>query len=78
MVAFRRLLESHPDGLKRDELLRLAREYINPDVTAGQVEAELELLEDEIEIERERVRLRSPAVVPAASDPEPATAAADR
>lgn len=51
------MLGAAPGGLTRAELLAIARREINPDVTAGQVEAELEALEGEVEEVDGRIRL---------------------
>jgi len=70
----RGLLEEHPDGLTRDSLFQLARESINQDLTTGQLDSELELLEDEIIEADGLVALRAapaPATSPRPSKSEP-------
>jgi Rad3-related DNA helicase len=57
--SIREMLEAAPGGLSRQELLALARREINPDVTPGQVDAELEGLEGQIEELDGRIRLLS-------------------
>ncbi len=67
------MLEAAPKGLSRQDLLVLARREINPDVTPGQIDAELENLEGEIEETDGRIRLVAADVVPA-TEPAKATA----
>ena len=74
MPDIRGLLEEHPDGLTRDSLFQLARESINQDLTTGQLDSELELLEDEIIEADGLVALRAapaPATSPRPSKSEP-------
>jgi RecQ family ATP-dependent DNA helicase len=64
------MLEGSPGGLTRAELLALARRHVNPDVTAGQVDVELDALEEEVEEVDGRIRLRvAPDAEPHVSDP---------
>lgn len=75
MDSIREILEAAPGGLSRAELLAYARRDINPDVTAGQVEAELEALAGEIEDVHGRIRLVGADLPTEATDEGPAVAA---
>lgn len=57
-MTLKNLLAEHPAGISRGALLALARERLNPDLTEGQLDGELELLEDEVELLGEVFRLR--------------------
>lgn len=48
-MTLRDLLAEHPEGMEREALLGLARERLNPDLTEGQLDSEIELLDEESE-----------------------------
>jgi ATP-dependent DNA helicase RecQ len=69
VVAVRDLIAESEQGISRSALFARARERINPDMTAGQLEAELERIEDEITVSGDLLAIRSPGAP--TGDPEP-------
>lgn len=62
------LLAEWSAGIERHALLELARARLNPDLTEGQLDSELEILDDQIEVVGGLIRLRgvpTPDVAPA-------------
>lgn len=58
MSSVREILSEHPDGIGLDELLRVVRERLYPDLTPGQLESEIVLLGEDAETDGSIVRLR--------------------
>jgi hypothetical protein len=66
-MTLRDLLAEQPEGMDREALLGLARERFNPDLTEGQLDSEIEFLDEEIETVDGVIRLRRGAPQPAPS-----------
>lgn len=56
------IVAAHADGIGKKDLLRLAREH-HPDLTAGQLETEIELAEGDLVVQGDVVRVRHQPVV---------------
>lgn len=69
------MIRQRPGGIRREALLQLAREAF-PDITLGQLEAELEIADDDVLVEGDMVRLR-PATSAARQVPAPDATPAD-
>jgi Rad3-related DNA helicase/DNA polymerase III epsilon subunit-like protein len=70
MTSVRDIVFDHPDGIARPDLLRLVRERINPDATEGQLQVELDELEDDVVEEAGVIRPRATSEPPVVAEPE--------